>query len=172
MPLHLAYAQIKTPLGKMIAAATENALHFLTFEDTYSKNFSVPSNTLFQQKNRCLHSIQEELHAFFEGTLTQFTTPLYLHGSPFQMNVWRALCDIPFASTRSYVEIAHLIHSPSAQRAVGNANGSNPLAIIVPCHRVVCKGGKLGGYSSGIERKKWLLQHEHQKAQVSQEIDY
>jgi O-6-methylguanine DNA methyltransferase len=87
----------------------------------------------------------------------RFSCPLDLHGTPFQLAVWRALQDIPYGETRSYGQIAQLVGRPNASRAVGAANGANPVAIIVPCHRVIGSNGALTGYGGGVPTKAWLL---------------
>ena len=101
-----------------------------------------------------------QFEEYFTGRLLDFDLPLEFDGTPFQKTVWRALTKIPYGETRTYGDIAGDIGNPGAVRAVGGANGRNNLPIIVPCHRVVAAGGKLGGFSSGIELKKSLLQHE------------
>lgn len=102
----------------------------------------------------------EELEQYFQKKRTSFSMPLKLVGTPFQLRVWEALQTIPYGQTVSYADIAKQIGQPKAVRAVGNAVGNNPVTIIVPCHRVVRTGGKLGGYAWGVEMKTWLLKHE------------
>ena len=103
---------------------------------------------------------RQQLSAYFAGQLTRFDLPLLGHGTPFQQQVWKALQAIPYGTTISYGELAHRIGHPKSSRAVGLANGRNPIAIVVPCHRVISATGKLTGYSGGLEKKAWLLQHE------------
>jgi methylated-DNA-[protein]-cysteine S-methyltransferase len=100
------------------------------------------------------------LDGYFAGACREFTIPLDLRGTPFQIAVWRAVLAVPWGETRTYREIAADIGRPAAIRAVGTANGANPLAIIVPCHRLVGANGTLRGYGGGLERKAWLLAHE------------
>ncbi len=102
----------------------------------------------------------EELRAYFAGELRTFSVPLRLSGTDFQQRVWAALRAIPFGQVRSYGQIAAAIGKSGVARAVGMANARNPVAVIVPCHRVVAAGGRLGGYSAGLWRKRWLLRHE------------
>ena len=102
----------------------------------------------------------EQLAAYFAGELDTFDLPLALRGTPFQRTVWSALREIPYGETVSYGELAQLIGKPGAARAVGLANGKNPVGIIVPCHRVVGSGGDLTGYGGGLERKQYLLDFE------------
>ena len=101
-----------------------------------------------------------ELHRYFDGELHEFKTPIAWVGTKFQRQVWEALRRIPFGETRSYTQLAGAVGRPTAVRAVAQANGANPLALIVPCHRVINANGKLGGYGGGLSRKAWLIQHE------------
>ena len=101
-----------------------------------------------------------QLAEYFAGVRREFDLPLALHGTPFQQRVWRALTEIPFGETWSYGQLAKRIGNPKASRAVGLANGSNPISILVPCHRVIGADGSLTGYGGGMERKQWLLRHE------------
>jgi methylated-DNA-[protein]-cysteine S-methyltransferase len=103
---------------------------------------------------------REQLSAYFARKLTRFDLPLLAHGTPFQQRVWEALQAISYGTTISYSELAHRIEQPKSSRAVGLANGKNPIAIVVPCHRVISTTRKLTGYSGGLDKKAWLLQHE------------
>jgi methylated-DNA-[protein]-cysteine S-methyltransferase len=104
--------------------------------------------------------VQEELGRYFAGDLKAFTVPLAPRGTPFQLSVWQALLTVPYGETRSYGQIARDIGHATAVRAVGAANGRNPISLIVPCHRVIGQDGSLTGYGWGLERKRWLLDHE------------
>ncbi len=104
-----------------------------------------------------LQQAADELRRYFAGERVRFSCPLDLYGTPFQLSVWQALQDIPYGETRSYGQIAQLVGRPNASRAVGAANGANPVAIIVPCHRVVGSNGALTGYGGGVPTKAWLL---------------
>jgi len=157
---------IDTMLGPMIAIASEEALHLLEFVDRRGLEREVER---LRQKLRCaivpgitapIRQIEQELHEYFEGRLTVFTTPLALLGSSFQQQVWEQLMKIPPGETRSYGQIAITLERPSAFRAVARANGANQLAIVIPCHRVINANGELGGYGGGLTRKEWLLQLE------------
>ena len=101
-----------------------------------------------------------QLTEYFNGIRTSFNIPLFLDGSEFESSVWSALQEIPYGTTTSYKLLAKQIARPKAMQAVGSANGRNPIAVIVPCHRVIGHNGDLKGYAGGIERKKWLLKHE------------
>jgi methylated-DNA-[protein]-cysteine S-methyltransferase len=105
-------------------------------------------------------AVREQLDAYFAGELDAFDVPLALHGTAFQLRVWEELLRIPFGETISYSELARRLGDPKLVRAVGTANGRNPVSIIVPCHRVIGADGSLVGYGGGLERKQWLLEHE------------
>ena len=113
-----------------------------------------------EQQNAITELCHEQLEAYFQQHLTSFTVPLAAQGTYFQNQVWQALTEIPYGKSWSYLELAQHINNPKAVRAVGGANGKNPIAIIVPCHRVIGANGTLTGYASGVERKAWLLEHE------------
>ncbi|WP_372625257.1 methylated-DNA--[protein]-cysteine S-methyltransferase [Arsukibacterium sp.] len=101
-----------------------------------------------------------QLQQYFQGDLTTFNLPLAATGTPFQQQVWQALCQLPYGTTCSYASVAQSIAKPKAVRAVGAANSRNPLAIVVPCHRVIGANGTLTGYAGGLDNKAWLLDHE------------
>ena len=109
-------------------------------------------------------AIREQLAEYFAGRRQEFSVPLKLVGTPFQRSVWQELLQIPFGSTISYAELARRIDQPTASRAVGNANGRNPVSILVPCHRVIGANGQLTGYGGGIDRKQWLIEWERRPA--------
>ncbi|GEJ56290.1 methylated-DNA--[protein]-cysteine S-methyltransferase [Anaeromyxobacter diazotrophicus] len=113
-------------------------------------------------EERVLQEAARQLAAWFAGERTAFDLPLAPRGTPFQRRVWEALREIPYGETRSYGQIAARLGAPAAVRAVGAANGRNPLSIVVPCHRVIGASGALTGYAGGLERKKWLLGHERE----------
>ncbi len=104
-----------------------------------------------------MRTAARELHAYFDGALTEFSIPLKPSGTNFQLSVWTALREIPYGTTRSYKEVAEQIGKPKSARAIGGAVGKNPIPVIIPCHRVLAAGGKLGGYTGGTDIKKWLL---------------
>lgn len=163
-PLH--FTRLLTPLGPMLAAAHDDALALLEFTDrrmleTQLKRLgSRMPGTPVPGSNPILDAAQAELDAYFAGTLRGFSVPLAPAGTPFQHEAWRALKDIPYGETRSYAQQAAAIGRPTATRAVARANGDNPIAIIVPCHRVVGANGKLTGYGGGLWRKQRLLELE------------
>jgi len=113
-----------------------------------------------ERRSEVLERAAAQLTEYFAGRRRGFDLPLALRGTPFQTRVWRALLQLPFGVTCSYGELARAIGKPSASRAVGAANGQNPIAIIVPCHRVIGSTGELTGYGGGLAMKRWLLDHE------------
>ena len=157
---------LETKLGSMIALADEKALYLLEFGDREDlknriERFRIKMNaSIIGGSNNILEAIREELFLYFEGNLTQFKTPCHLLATPFQTLVWQQLTRIPYGQTQTYALQAKAIERHTAQRAVALANSTNRLAIIIPCHRVINSNGKLGGYAGGLNRKKWLLEHE------------
>jgi methylated-DNA-[protein]-cysteine S-methyltransferase len=114
----------------------------------------------WRRDDQALHDVREQLDAYFAGERQTFDLPLQMTGTPFQKQVWQGLMAIPYGTTISYAELARRIGRPGASRAVGAANGRNPIGIIVPCHRVIGANGTLTGYGGGLDRKEWLLAHE------------
>jgi len=165
-PNILKAACLDSPLGPIIAISDDQALYLLEFFGRKGLERGVERLRNRTQSNitpgmtSIIHSIEEELHHYFEGKLRKFKTPLVYQGSLFQKTVWEALKKIPLGKTQSYADIAKAIGKPTAFRAVANANGANQLAIIIPCHRVINSNGALGGYGGGLSRKEWLLHHE------------
>jgi len=131
---------------------------------------NVPERGVESTRDLLLLRAKVELTEYFAGTRTAFTVPLDPEGTPFQKRVWDALCTIPFGETRSYRDIADFIGQPTATRAVGLANGRNPIGIIVPCHRVIGRDGSLTGYAGGLAAKSWLLDHEGVAVQRGQTL--
>lgn len=156
-------ATIDTPLGPMAAAATDAGLCLLEYTDPRRLEAQIGyltrrvSPRIVEGDHPHLAALRRQLAAYFAGTLRQFDLPMVTRGTPFEERVWRALLEIPYGRTRSYIDIARDLDSPDGQRAVGRANGLNPIAIVIPCHRVVNKGGGLGGYGGGLWRKERLL---------------
>jgi methylated-DNA-[protein]-cysteine S-methyltransferase len=149
------YAIIDTPVGPLTLSYTDRGLCSVRF------GTQIPPDGILVEQSHCVFA--EQLSEYFEGTRTEFSLPLDLEGTPFQLAVWRALLDIPYGETRSYGEIARTIGKPGAARAVGMANHDNPIAVVVPCHRVVGKDGSLTGYAGGIHLKRQLLSIEQGK---------
>ncbi len=131
---------IETPIGPLTIELLDEALTLLEFGALGKATPGTPSNGLAGETTR-------QIAAYFAGKLKQFDLPLHAEGTPFRQKVWQALCDVPYGQTRSYGEIARQVDS--APRAVGGACGANPIAIVVPCHRIVGAGGWIGGFSGG-----------------------
>ncbi len=157
---------LDTPLGPMLAIADVEALYLLEFVERRGLEREIErlrikmKVAIIPGSTKIIQSITAELKAYFSGTLQHFATPPHLLGSPFQQQVWQELQRIPYGETRSYAKQAQSLGKPSAYRAVANANGANQLAIIIPCHRIINSNGELGGYGGGVNRKKWLIDHE------------
>jgi len=154
---------LETPLGRVVATTTEDALVGLWFEGAER----APSTTgAMVGSDELIALVGRQLDEYFAGTRTAFDIPLRFDGTSFQRGVWSALLTIPHGHTSTYGAIARQIGRPDAPRAVGAANGQNPISIIVPCHRVVGAHGALTGYGGGLERKAWLLEHERSVAEA------
>lgn len=156
------YALLDSPLGQLLVTASEQAVHHILFEDMpqtlriLSKRHELIENAA----HPLIDQTQMQLAEYFVGERHSFDIPLSGQGTDYQKKVWAQLCAIPYATTWNYAQLAHHLGQPTAARAVGMANGKNPLSIVVPCHRVIGKNQKLTGYAGGLERKAWLLAHE------------
>jgi methylated-DNA-[protein]-cysteine S-methyltransferase len=150
----IVHCRIDTPVGAMALTKDGDAL-----TGAYLENL-VPSTLEGKRDDRAFASERRQLEEYFAGERTRFEMELAPLGTPFQKDVWNALLTIGFGRTASYGEIARAIGRPDASRAVGAANGKNPIAIIIPCHRIIGASGSLVGYAGGLPRKKWLLAHE------------
>lgn len=144
---------IDSPLGTLQLVGTDDALTALHLPGQ-------PAPPGVERETHVLARAAAQLAEYFAGVRTAFDLPLAASGTPFQLRVWQVLVTIPFGATSSYGDIASAIGQPTASRAVGAANGRNPLAIIVPCHRVIGASGALTGYAGGMAAKQWLLAHE------------
>lgn len=160
------YLTVQSPIGDMIAGATNKGICFLEWHDRggverilsrVGKRYKKP---LEQGSSELLRELQNELSNYFDRTINKFLVPIDVSGTNFENRVWKKLLRIPYGETKSYGEIASELGKPGASRAVGRANGANYLSIIVPCHRVIESNGKLRGYGSGLWRKKYLLELE------------
>jgi AraC family transcriptional regulator of adaptative response/methylated-DNA-[protein]-cysteine methyltransferase len=158
--------KIATPLGEMIAGATEEGVCLLEFHDRkmlpseYKDLIRLLKTTIGEGVNNHLKALKKQLKEYFDGDRKEFTVPLVTPGTSFQQAVWKELLKIEYGSTRTYFEQSMALNQPDAIRAVANANGSNRIAIVIPCHRVIGSDGRLTGYGGGLKRKKWLLDHE------------
>lgn len=165
-PMSIVAHRFSTPLGKMMVCATPAGVCLLEFLG--SKRVDQECNDLVKLlqtpitvgQNMHTQQCEAELGEYFAHKRTVFQTPLHTPGTPFQQKVWTHLTTIPFGLTRSYSEQAQSLGQPRAIRAVAHANGTNRVAIMIPCHRVIGKNGELVGYGGGLQRKSWLLEHE------------
>ncbi len=157
---------LDTPLGKMVACATEEGLCLLEFIDrrafvTELKDLKrMLRASIAPRRNTHLKAVEKELNEYFYGKRKKFDIPLVTPGTEFQNKVWQKLLDIPYGETRSYKQQSIAVGNLGAIRAVGTANGANRISIIVPCHRVIGEDGTLTGYGGGLKRKRWLLDFE------------
>ena len=157
------YRTIDSPIGLLTLAGRGSVLTNLRMVDqTYE-----PSHAGWARDPAVFSDAVEQLNAYFAGELTDFDIELDLRGTEFQQRVWKALLTIPYGETRSYGEIAAQVGAPGSARAVGLANGHNPIAIVVPCHRVIGASGSLTGYGGGLDRKRKLLELEKKRASAN-----
>jgi methylated-DNA-[protein]-cysteine S-methyltransferase len=150
----LLHTIIESPIGPLLLVGDGKALHGLYMQEGRKPMRISPS---WEPSAAAFDEVSSQLSEYFSAARTEFELPLAPSGSPFQLQVWSALRDIPYGETISYGELARRIDQPSAARAVGMANGCNPISVIVPCHRVIGANGTLTGYGGGIERKRLLL---------------
>jgi methylated-DNA-[protein]-cysteine S-methyltransferase len=154
MEQSIRYTWMESPTGRLLLAADETGLRHVIFADGREPATPDPK---WREDMAPLRETIRQLQAFFAGELRDFDLPLAPEGPAFHKRVWRELCNIPYGETISYGELARRIGSPNAFRAVGRANGANPIAIVIPCHRVIGSNGKLTGYGGGLPRKELLL---------------
>lgn len=171
------YTNLKSPLGNMIAGASDNGLCFLEWRDRggveriltrVKKRYK---KKLVPGSNNHLKVLQVELKKYFNGEAQKFTVEIDIVGTKFEKKVWDRLLNIPYGITRSYGNIATELNNTGASRAVGRANGSNYMSIVIPCHRVIESNGKLRGYGGGLWRKKHLLELEKSHSKMDGELD-
>ncbi|MBL9071508.1 MAG: methylated-DNA--[protein]-cysteine S-methyltransferase [Sphingopyxis sp.] len=154
-----AFKTIRSPVGELTLVAEARGLAAILWENDRPGRVRLGALAA-DVAHPVLVETERQLREYFGGRRRAFDVPLFFSGSAFQQRVWRALLTIPFGETRSYGEIAHQIGNPAASRAVGAANGRNPISIIAPCHRVVGSDGKLTGFAGGLDAKKYLLELE------------
>ena len=153
----LSHTSIDSPLGELLLVGDATSLHGLHMQEGRRPARVRPD---WSHSAAPFAGVCAQLDEYFAGERASFDVSLEMHGSEFERRVWRALCEIPYGETASYGEIAHRIGAPAAARAVGLANARNPVAVIVPCHRVIGADGSLTGYGGGLERKRVLLELE------------
>jgi len=151
------FDQFKTPIGLLSVATDDSGLRYVMFENN---KYDAPHREDWKRDTSATREAREQLLQYFAGDRTEFNLELNPVGTDFQKQVWRMLAQVPFGDTWSYGQIANKIHSPKAVRAVGAANGRNPIPIILPCHRVIGSNRTLTGFGGGLPTKQWLLEHE------------
>jgi AraC family transcriptional regulator of adaptative response/methylated-DNA-[protein]-cysteine methyltransferase len=160
------FATIETPIGEMTVAATKEGICMLEFAEPSGRGADINRLAFIYNMetihgtNRHIRALRKQLKEYFKGKRKEFSVQLFYQGSEFQKSVWQLLLKIPFGKTITYMSLAESLGNPKAIRATANATGSNPLAIVIPCHRVIGSDGNLTGYGGGLERKRWLIDHE------------
>lgn len=154
------YSHMASPVGELVLSATSEGLTGIWFDTDRHQH----DRAGWQRDDVAFAEVRRQLDEYFVGTRQLFDLKLAAQGTAFQQQVWAALCTIPYGETRSYGEQARAIHNEKAVRAVGLANGKNPISIVVPCHRVIGANGTLTGYAGGLARKQWLLAHEQKNS--------
>ncbi len=163
--MSLSYKVMDSPVGKLKMVASEKGLVAILWEN--DKPTRVPLSEMMEDsRQKILVETERQLSEYFAGKRQAFDLPLDMRGTQFQKDVWEALLAIPFGETRSYGELAKKLGSPTASRAVGAANGRNPISIVVPCHRVIGASGKLTGFAGGLDVKERLLGLERGKTKL------
>jgi methylated-DNA-[protein]-cysteine S-methyltransferase len=160
---NIVYTTFQSPVGPLLLAGDRQALRFVSFE---SSKRSTPPQPEWKENRSAFAEVIRQLQAYFRGELKEFDLPLALEGTKFQVGVWNTLREIPYGETISYAQLAARIGNPKAVRAVGLANGSNPIPIIVPCHRVIGSDGSLTGFGGGLPTKKMLLELENKQLRL------
>ena len=159
----MSYVRIESPLGPLLLAADDAGLRSIEF---VNGKRPVRPDPAWRENPPALREPIRQLNAYFGGDLEVFDLPLAPVGTPFQLAVWRRLCEIPYGETISYGELARRLGNPNASRAVGLANGANPISIVIPCHRVIGSNGKLTGYGGGLPIKEKLLALERRQLRL------
>jgi methylated-DNA-[protein]-cysteine S-methyltransferase len=154
------FGYLESPIGRLMLTSNGGALTGLFMEPSRKKVPQPAEGWVEDLSVAPLAATVVQLNEYFNGGRREFDLPLYFEGTTFQRRVWQELTEIPYGETWSYGQLARRIGKPSASRAVGLANGRNPISILVPCHRVIGADGSLTGYGGGLERKRWLLAHE------------
>jgi len=152
---------LETPIGLLEVVADHDSVLGVDFTEKFE---SANPNSITQL-------VITQLSEYFEGKRKSFDLPLAPRGTQFQQQVWRALLTVDYACACSYSDIAELVKNPKGVRAVGAANGKNPISVIIPCHRVIGKDGSLTGYAGGVDRKQWLLQHEQKHGEQDYSLE-
>src|SRR5882672_9654559 len=161
------YSLLESPIGELLLTGDGESVTGIWMQ---SHRAEWKRTKTLRRDDGAFAAARGQLIEYFAGARTEFDFPLAPEGTGFQRKVWNALCNIPYGETISYGELARRIGQPSAARAVGLVNGSNPLPIVVPCHRVIGADGSMTGFGGGIERKRWLLAHEKRYSKSTQDL--
>jgi methylated-DNA-[protein]-cysteine S-methyltransferase len=163
--LTFARARLQVPFGELTVVASDKGVRYITFEnDAHPKSYRNMS-VIDDASHPVVARTVAQLHEYIKGTRRTFDVPLDLVGTEFQVQAWNALAKVPYGTTASYAQQAASIGRPKATRAIGAANGRNPVVVVLPCHRIVGADGSLTGFGGGLHVKKWLLDHEANVAQ-------
>ena len=157
--------QLDSPIGRLRLVATDQGLSHLLFDQQVGEDLDSAGNAAETDNHPVLDEAATQLEEYFAGRRQEFDIPLDLSGTEFQRAAWSALANVPFGETRSYRQQAEAISRPKAVRAIGAANGQNPVPIVLPCHRIVGSDGSLTGYGGGLPIKEYLLNHEQAQSQ-------
>ena len=158
LPRETVWEDMTSPLGPLTVLASDDGVHAIAFKSDRTEQAKI--NLSRATDHPIINAAVEQLAMYFDGKLKIFDLPLDLRGTDFQKRVWNVLLEIPFGETRTYGDLARALGNAGASQAVGAGNGKNPVAIVVPCHRVIGASGHLTGYAGGIDKKKFLLAHE------------
>lgn len=167
----MTFALYKSPIGDLMIVASDDGITSLWFVDEGKRELMIKKlekQWLIEGTNDIILETRKQLNEYFDCKRTEFKLPLDINGTNFQITIWNLLKKIPFGKTKSYLEMAKLYGDTKAVRAIGTANGENPVGIIIPCHRVIGSKGELVGYAGGLWRKEWLLEHEQKVLGVEQ----
>ena len=161
------FKMMSSPVGQLKLVASEKGLAAILWENDEEERVTIGRDAIEDEAHPLLLETERQLNDFFAGKRTSFSLPLDFTGTEFQKKVWNALLTIPFGETRSYAQIARQIGNDDAVRAVGAANGKNPISIVAPCHRVIGASGKLTGFAGGLENKAFLLDLESPQGRLA-----
>lgn len=155
--MYKAQRKIKSPIGNLYLVVSEKSVKGVFFDEQEAPSLQQCPSVLKPSMKKLLDELEAQLKEYFKGQRQDFKLPIDPDGTEFQKKVWKQLLKIPYGKTKSYKDIATAIKDPNASRAVGTANGKNPICVLIPCHRVISADGKLGGYSGGLDKKIKLL---------------
>ena len=168
LPENLVYSEFNSPVGQLTLVASDQALHGVFFDNAHGQNQCKKYFPTIKKSDQhaMLLDVKQQLTDYFQGKRQQFSLPIAMWGTEFQWSAWQQLAKIPYGKTICYGEQATKLGDKNKARAVGMANGANPISIIIPCHRVIGASGKLTGFGGGLDKKEWLLLHERQSQTV------